>query len=234
MVEDILLKQPAVQPSQKAARDVVTEVNVMPDSTPPCEDDEEQSALHPAKEQSAVDLLKDSNELDPKEIEALVDSLGSATFPVYECFKISPDSSTIICPDCTHPLTAEPLTIFHKSNKIEQEPYVAVCGECAAKWTPSSLRGACVKHVVELLNEDPGHSEPAFNPGKEFAAINISPFRPLPVPKINVDLLNAVKATLIKKIVLKESGVRLSTETRTFLKDVLVLTTGLGIFQEHR
>jgi len=82
-----------------------------------------------------------------------------------------------------------------------------------------------VKHVVELLDKDPGHSEPAFNPGEEFAAINISPFRPLPVPELNVDMVVAVRATLIRKITLKESGVRLSTETRTFLKHVVVLTT---------
>jgi hypothetical protein len=203
-------------------------------SMPPCEDDEEQSAVDLAKEQSAVVPLKDSNGLDPKEIEALVDSLGSATFPVFECFKLSPDSSTIICPDCTHPLSAKLLTIFHKSNKIEQEPYVAVCDECGANWRPSSLRGACVKHVVELLDKDPGHTGPPFNPGEEFAAINISPFRPLPVPELNVDMVHAVRETLIRKITLQESGVELSTETRLFLKHVVVLTTALGIFQEHR
>jgi hypothetical protein len=197
-------------------------------------DDEEQSAIDPAKEQSAVVPLKDSNGLEPEEIEALVDSLGSATFPVYECFKISPDSSTIICPDCTHSLSAKLLTIFQKSNKIEQEPYVAVCNECGAEWRPSSLRGACVKHVVELLDKDPGHSGPAFIPGEEFAAINISPFRPLPVPKLNVDMVNAVRAMLIRKITLKDSVMRLSTETRLFLKHVVVLTTALGICQEHR
>jgi hypothetical protein len=194
-------------------------------SMPPCEDDEEQSAVVP---------LKDSNELDPKQIEALVDSLGSATFPVFECFKLSPDSSTIICPDCTHPLSAKLLSIFYKSNKVEQEPYVAVCDECGANWRPSSLRSACVKHVVELLDKDPGHTGPPFNPGEEFAAINISPFRPLPVPELNVDMVHAVRETLIRKITLQESGVELSTETRLFLKHVVVLTTALGIFQEHR
>ena len=76
-----------------------------------------------------------------------------------------------------------------------------------------------------------------FDPAQVYKAINLSPHAPLPAPVPNDEDLAKVRAILEQQIVTNvaqpldpEKDHRLIQ----MLKWVLVLTAGLGIFQEHR
>ena len=177
----------------------------------------------------------------PDQIKAVVDTLGSSTFPVFECFRDTQDSSTVFCPICAQTLDANDLGLFLKSNKVLNEPFVARCGCCSKEWTPSALRDACVEQVIKLIG---GDGKP-FNPGMEFAAINMSPYRALPVPVLDFESLTEVRRALRQQIIDSRAAVGqqekpprgmipLSEEKKVLLKQILVLTTALVVFQDHR
>ena len=181
---------------------------------------------------SQPDEISDANALTPEQTAALADYLGTCTFPVFELFKRTGDpSAAILCPSCGGDLAALTLTLMHKSDQVQQTPYVAECGNCSRKWTPPTLRAACEHEVIKII----GNSD--FDPAQVYKAINLSPHAPLPAPVPNDEDLAKVRAILEQQIVTNvaqpldpEKDHRLIQ----MLKGVLVLTAGLGIFQEHR
>jgi hypothetical protein len=142
--------------------------------------------------------------LQPAQVKALTDFGCLATYPVFELFKTErnpneENSSDILCPHCgKFPLIITPLTLFHKSNKVEQQPFVAKCITCG-DFTSSALRDTCLRQIASMLGE--------FNPWAEADTTFISPCASFPVPsaKDNESYLQIAKEDIRKHIVANPS-----------------------------
>ena len=223
---------PSTSPSPTSSSSSSTPSSSPSPSTSPSPTSSSSPSSSTSSSSSQPDEISDANALTPEQTAALADYLGTCTFPVFELFKRTGDpSAAILCPSCGGDLAALTLTLMHKSDQVQQTPYVAECGNCSRKWTPPTLRAACEHEVIKII----GNSD--FDPAQVYKAINLSPHAPLPAPVPNDEDLAKVRAILEQQIVTNvaqpldpEKDHRLIQ----MLKGVLVLTAGLGIFQEHR
>ncbi len=174
--------------------------------------------------------------LQPTQIKALVDFGGIATYPIFELFKTSPgpaaeNSSNILCPNCAMcALTVIPLTLFHKSNKVEQQPYVASCSLCALEFTSSALRDACLRTAAATIG--------GYDAWSEVDKIFVSPCCSFPIPLPNDDAchLEAARKSIVQHIhdAVEDIGLPLCPEYTRYIQTTMLVTVGMARTHEHK
>jgi hypothetical protein len=178
-----------------------------------------------------ADGNQDPDSLNADQKTFLTDTISRATLPIFEFF-VDPESNhCVMCPSCTQPLEEVELSIFHQSNRVEQEAYVATCKNpnCRAEhFTPSRLRNACVEKACNLLGSE-------FNPHADVAAISISPSEPLEAPADDYDGCPAIRELLLDHIRNPDQPPpELEPSMAKYIRDVVRFTVALASFQEHR
>ena len=178
-----------------------------------------------------ADGNQDPDTLNSDQKAFLTDTISRATLPIFEFF-VDPESDhCIICPSCTQPLEKVELSIFHQSNRVEQEAYVATCQNpnCRAQhFTPSRLRNACLKKACNLIGSE-------FDPHADVAAISISPSEPLEAPADHYDGCPAIRKLLLDHIRNPDQPPpELESSMAKYIGDVVRFTVALTSFQEHR
>jgi hypothetical protein len=130
-----------------------------------------------------------------------------------------------MCPWCSCKLQSEKLTIFHKSNRVEQEPYIANCPECSQKFTPSRLRAACIEIASSLIG--------GFDAQAKVNALDISPDEPIVFPDMTSHMCAQVRTDIRKLVSTKRCKRKKTSEYDNFVQQVLISTVALGNKQEH-
>ena len=177
---------------------------------------------------------QDPDTITDEQFEAIAIHTCDASFPVFNLFQFDDDNNNnyVMCPNCTTKLEVQELTIFHKSNRVEQEPYVALCEKCNQKFTASRLRDSCIEVATNFIG--------GFALAKEVAVISTSSSQRLPIPDMDSVLCKEVRK-LLRQFMLSKKGKNLkrnrtesvSKTIETFVKEVLISTFAQAKFQEH-
>ena len=169
--------------------------------------------------------FKDPTELTDAQKIALVDNICKATFPVLRFFQRG-EYSAVRCPGCgLFDLEEIPLTIFHKSDRVEQHPYIAHCPACEQQFTSLSLRSKCIRRVIDMLAND-------FDPYLEASRQRLSCWSEFCFPIENFEFLEIVRKNLVFDMD-HDALLPMSDACIKYVQEVLSFTVLLSIVQEH-